>query len=176
MKSRDPEGLYAALNVSPDASQQEIKLAYTFLKQAYRKGVRSVKIGKVREAYGRLGTPAERKKYDAGKQSRLPRLRRPDGTTALNSAPLLAGLALMLLVVTAFVFGPAVRARFVTFDPGTRLYWKDTGRTLGTVIKLERDHLFAEGRRGSAYQIDMGSGGEPVWFAATDLALNCGRR
>ena len=173
MKRPDPEGLYAALNVSPDASQQEIRLAYTFLKQAYKSGNRSLKIGRVRQAYKTLGTPATRKRYDDGKRSPLARFTRPDGTTPLHSLPLLIGLLLATGGVTAFTLGPTVRAWFVTFDAGQQLYWKETGRPLGTVLQLAPDHEFAQGRRGRAYQIDLGAGNEPVWLPANDLARNC---
>jgi len=173
VKNRDPEGLYAALKVSPGASSQEIRLAYTFFKQAYKKGRRSANIGKIRLAYQTLGTPATRRRYDAGKQSRFAALTRSDGRSRLNSVPLLIALAVILAGATAYTLGPIVQARFVTFDAGESLYWTETGRPLGTVLELAEAHEFSDSRREPAYLIDLGAGGEPVWLPAHDLARNC---
>lgn len=173
MKNRDPNGLYAALNVSPGASQQEIRLAYTFLRQAYKDGRRSLDIGKIRLAHQTLGNPVERRRYDAGKPSRFARFARPDGTTHLNSVPLLIAMIAILVCVTAYTAGPFVQARFVTFDTGEDLYWKETGRPLGTVLEFAASRELSDGRRAPAYLIDMGTEADPIWFPALDLARNC---
>jgi len=173
MKHRDPNGLYAALNISPGAGAQEIRLAYVFLKEAYKKGQRSLDIGRIRLAYQTLGNPAERRRYDAGKRSRFARFTRPDGTTRLNSVPLLIALTVVMAGVTAYTLGPMIQARFVTFDVGDNLYWNELGQPLGTVLELAEAHEFSERGREPAYLIDMGAGTEPVWFPARDLARNC---
>ena len=173
MKHRDPKGLYAALNISPGAGAQEIRLAYVFLKEAYKKGQRSLDIGKIRQAHETLGNPAERRRYDAGKPSRFGRFTRPDGTTPLNSVPLLIALVVIVVGVTAYTLGPLVQARFVTFNVGDNLYWTEIGQPLGTVLEIAEAHEFSARGQESAYLIDMGAGNEPIWFPARDLARNC---
>ena len=157
----------------PGASPQEIRLAYMFLKEAYKKGQRSLEIGKIRQAYQTLGNPKERRRYDAGKPSRFSRFTRPDGTTPLNSIPLLLALVVIMVGVTAYTLGPMIQSRFVTFDVGDDLYWKETGQSLGTVLELAEAHEFSGRGRTAAYLIDLGAGNEPVWFPAHDLARNC---
>jgi hypothetical protein len=174
VKHRDPKGLYAALNISPGAGPQEIRLAYAFLKEAYKRGQRSLDIGKIRLAYQTLRSPAERRRYDAGKPSRFAGFTRPDGTTRLNSVPLLITLVVIMAGVTAYTLGPLIQAHFVTFDVGDDLYWNETGQPLGTVLELAEAHEFSDrGREEPAYLIDLGAGNEPVWFPARDLARNC---
>ena len=96
MRNRDPKGYYAALNISPGASQQEIRLAYTFLKQAY-KTRRKRRDPKVRQAYETLGDREQRKRYDEGRSSRVSLLTRRDGESRLHSVPLLVVALLVFL-------------------------------------------------------------------------------
>ena len=173
MKHRDPDGLYAALNINPQAGPKDIQTAYRKLKAAYKKGERSLNIGKIRLAYETLGNPTERSRYDAGKPSRFARFTRPDGTSRLDSVPLLIALVVILAGVTGYTLGPLIQARFVTFDVGDDLYWDETGQPLGTVLERAEAHEFSERGPESAYLIDLGAGNEPVWFPAFDLARNC---
>ena len=63
-------GHYATLNISPGASQDEIRLAYVMLKQVHAaKGKTPPPV--VREAYETLRNPTHRQRYDAGPASAL---------------------------------------------------------------------------------------------------------
>jgi curved DNA-binding protein CbpA len=170
VRNRDPKGHYAALNISPGASQQEIRLAYKFLKRAYQEGQKSLNLGKIQEAYETLSQPRQRKLYDPGPSSPLTR---PDGKSRLNSVPLLLTLLIVFVGVVAFAFGPAIRAHFMTFDVGADLYWKRTEKPLGVVLEHDAEHQFPDGLRASAYRIQLSSGEETVWLPALDLNRHC---
>jgi curved DNA-binding protein CbpA len=167
MSKRDPKGYYAVLNVSPDASRHEIRLAYGFLKQAYKDGRKKLDIGKIQAAYETLSDVDQRKDYDGGGSSG----RR--GPSRLHSVPLLATLLVVFLGVLAIAVGPAIKARFTTFEPGDELYWKRTGKPLGVVLSYEARHEFENGVLAAGYRIEIGPDQEPVWFAAQDLNRNC---
>ena len=176
MRNRDPRGFYAALNVSPDASREEIRLAYSFFKQAYKRGQRSLDISTIQLARETLDDPARRRDYDKSRSSGSGLLTRADGTSRLNSVRLLVVLAMLFVGVLAIALGPNIAARFVTFEAGTELYWKQTSKPLGSVLEYAAAHEFEDGRHSSAYRIQLVSGGEPVWFAAPDLNFNCRAR
>ena len=167
MKKRDPNGYYAALNISPDASQHEIRLAYEFLKQAYKDGRKNLNIGKIQSAYETLSDSQQRDLYDRGGASR------PGEKSRLHSVPLLVTLLLVFLGVLAFAVGPVVKAYFTTFDAGDELFWKRTGKPLGVVLAYDADHELESGAAMPAYQIEIRVGEEPVWFSAWDLNRNC---
>ena len=170
MQNRDPKGHYAALSISPGASQQEIRLAYKFLKRAYLEGQRSLNLSKIQEAYEILSQPEQRRVYDHGKTAQRGG---PGGKSRLHSVPLLLTMLLVFLGVIGFIFGSAIRANFVTFDAGDDLYWNNTKKPLGVVLEHDPDHRFPDGRQTRAYRIQLGSGEEPVWLPALDLNRNC---
>jgi hypothetical protein len=170
VKKRDPKGYYAALNISPDAGQQEIRLAYTFLKQAFKDGKRTLNIGLIQEAYETLSDSEQRDLYDRAGSPR------PDGKSRLHSVPLLVTLLLIFLGVLAFAVGPVIKAHFTTFDAGAELYWKRTGKPVGVILAYDPAHEFETGAATPAYQVEIRSGEEPVWFSAWDLNRNCERR
>ena len=172
MRNRDPQGHYAALNVHPDASDEEIQLAYQFLKRAHGERRGSVDIARVRAAYAQIGRREGRAFYDR-RSSRRPgrsvagRL----GATGVLSL-LLAALALVLL----WSFAPALRASLVHFTPGDELSLKTEGRPLGTVQRYEPDHVFHNGSRAPAYLVEPQPGAPAVWYPARDLARIARRR
>lgn len=167
MKNHDRKGYYAILNVSPDASQQEIRLAYELLKQARKRGRRNLDMDKIQSAYETLSDSEQREIYDRGGSSR------PDGKSRLHSVPLLVTLTLVFFGVLAFAVGPIITAHFTTFEAGDELYWKRTKKPLGTVLAYEPRHEFESGATMPAYQIEVSSGQDPVWFSARDLNRNC---
>lgn len=171
MKKRDPKGYYAVLNISPDAGQQEIRLAYTFLKQAFKDGKRKLNIGLIQAAYETLSDSERRDLYDRRGSSS-----RPDGKSRLHSVPLLVTLLLVFLGVLAFAVGPIIKAHFTTFDAGSDLVWKRTGKPVGVVRTYDPAHEFEGGAASPAYQIEIRPGEDPVWFAAWDLNRNCRAR
>jgi hypothetical protein len=167
VKKNDPKGYYAVLNISPGASQQEIRLAYELLKQARKGGRRNLDMGKIQSAYETLSDGQQRGLYDGGGSSR------PGGKSRLHSVPLLVTLLLAFLGVLAFALGPVIKAHFTTFDAGDELHWKRTGKPLGVVLAYDAEHEFESGAAMPAYQVEIRSGEEPVWFSAWDLNRNC---
>jgi len=165
MRNPDPNGHYAALNISPTATQQEIRLAYELLKQAY-KGRGKKLDAKIGAAYEVIGDPLRRKEY----VKECPR-----GTSRLNSVPLLVVLLVCLLGVAAFMFAPSVIANFITFETGDALYWKSTMKPLGVVLEYDASHRFEGDTRGPAYLIEA-TAGPPMWYPAGDLNRHCTRR
>jgi curved DNA-binding protein CbpA len=176
VRNPDPSGLYAALKVSPKASTQEIRLAHSLFKQAFKGGQRTLDIGTIRLAFETLGDPVSRRQYDTGSSSGSGLLARRDGRSRLNSLPLLVMLIVALLGIIGFALGPNLAARFVTFETGSELYWKATSKPLGSILEYAEAHTFEDGRNSSAYRIQLVSGGEPHWFPAPDLNLNCEAR
>jgi curved DNA-binding protein CbpA len=170
VKKPDRSGYYAVLHISPDASQQEIRLAYEFLKQAYKDGRKTLNIGKIQSAYETLKDSKQRDLYDRGGSSR------PGGRSRLQSVPLLVTLLLVFSGVLAFTVGPVIKSYFTTFDAGDELYWKRTGKPLGVVLAYDAEHESDSGVTAPGYQIEIRSGDEPVWFPALDLNRNCTAR
>jgi hypothetical protein len=165
VRNPDPNGYYAALNLKPEATQQEIRLAYELLKQAY-KGRGKKLDAKIRAAYEVLGDPQRRKEYVK---------ERPRGTSPLNSVPLLVVLLVCLLGVAAFLFAPSIMATFITFETGDNLHWKETMNPLGVVLEYDAAHRFDGGTPGPAYLIEP-TAGPPMWYPAGDLNRHCARR
>jgi len=165
----DPQGFYAALNVSPGASRQEIRLAYEMLKQARKSGNRRVDVGRIEAAYGVLGDQQRRRQYDGGRA----RSRKRSGPTWLHSIPLLLGLMVIFLGLLWVAFAPRIRGHLVSFDVGDELYWRSTHKALGAVVEVETRHEFAEGVQSPAYRVQPTSGAEPMWLPARDLNASC---
>jgi hypothetical protein len=162
----DPKGYYAALNLGPDATASEIRLAYNFMKQSYHEERRQMDIGKVRAAYEVLSDPRARRSYDDGSSQGR------NGAAWLKKisfrkvlVPVLAvGLAALLVML-----GPSLRAQFRSFDPGDEIYWSENDEPLGTVLQFEREHRFPTGATVPAFEILPASGEDPVWYPARDL-------
>ena len=67
MQKSDPLGYYAALNISPGASREEVRLAYRFLKKSYLETRnRKIDISKAQAAYEMLNDPKRKSAYDRG--------------------------------------------------------------------------------------------------------------
>lgn len=172
MAKVDPKGYYAALNVSPKACGQEIRLAYELLKQARKRGKRNLDMGKIEAAHEVLGDAQRRRQYDDGHRPS----RKRHGPSRLHSVPLLLALALMFLGALWIAFAPQVRGRLVSFDVGDDLYWRSTQKALGQVVDVEEQHEFPEGAALPAYHVQPASGAQPMWFPARDLNANCRAR
>ncbi|MFQ5669504.1 MAG: DnaJ domain-containing protein [Acidobacteriota bacterium] len=168
MASRDPRGYYAVLNVSPDASAEEIRLSYLFLKQSYQKGRRPVPIGKVQAAYETLSDIQRRAQYGARPRRAAPTIR-----TGFGSLRLLAVLAGVFLMVVLVVAGPRLKASLTHFTPGETLIWSESRRVLGTVTEYQADYSFSNGSRAPAYRIRPRGEGESLWYPARDLVRLC---
>jgi curved DNA-binding protein CbpA len=172
MKTQDSEGYYAALGVSRDATREEIHLAYHFLKKKYKAGDKKLPAGKIEAAHRTLANPERRRAYDAGPATRGGLLRRADGSSRLNSGPLLVGLTVGLAFALALVLAPSLRGKLVNFEQGDRLVWRKTGKPVGTVVVFEPGHEFPDSGARPAYQIRYGQA-EPIWLPATDVNAQC---
>ena len=179
MRDRDPLGYYAVLNVSPDASSVEIRLAYEILKQSYHSERKQLEISKIRSAYQTLSHPGGRKAYDSGHKSgangksAVAELKR---VVVTHRVPIAIGLLALGIVVLFTLVGPELRASFVDFDAGDELYWVDHNRPLGTVEAFEAQHKFPTGAVVPAYRVNPSEGGEPAWYPAHDLERHARRR
>jgi DnaJ-class molecular chaperone len=166
MGTRDPKGFYAALNVGPASSQMEIRLAYKFLKSAYRDGKRFTNIGKVRSAYVTLSDPKLRAQYDGHASADVPKQKRDPSRSRIDSIPMLIGTGLMF--AAAFALSTGVLSNWVTFRVGDDLVWKQTSKSLGQVIEVDQAHEFLEAPTQEAYKIQTKSG-IALWFPADEL-------
>ncbi len=170
MRDRDPLGYYAALNIGPDASRQEIRLAWEFVKNAP-----ASRQAKIREAYAVLIRPERRQLYDSGRMKGARPLVPRELRKHLNSVAVLAVLLLVFGTIILYGFGDDLRAGLTSFSPGDELAWND-GTPLGTVLAYEGDHVFPSGVRGAGYQVRPADGGEDVWYPASDLKRHGKRR
>lgn len=167
-KKSDREGHYAALNVSPEATQSEIRLAYEMSKQAHKaKGRRPPPA--VRAAYEVLSDAEARERYDAGPKPLFGFLKRPDGTSRLNSVPVLIGSVIVLIVTLGFMAGPEIRMHFTQYEVGDELYWKRNSKPFGVIEAYEEQHPFADGTRMAAYRVRSAKDEESSWHPAKDL-------
>ena len=174
MRNRDPKGYYAALNIGPQASQQEIRLGYELLKQASKQRGKSLD-EKVQVAYETLGDLQKRREYDPALSPRARRGQQTGGRSRLNSTSLLVVLVLVLVGILAFTLGPTVRAHFVIFDVGDQLVWRATSKPLGELVEFDAHHVFENGTVKPAYRIQP-TAGEPVWYPAGDLNRHCAQQ
>jgi curved DNA-binding protein CbpA len=171
MQNPDPDGFYAALKVSHDAEDDEIRLAYEMVKLARaRQGRRVPK--EIQAAFDVLGDKEKREAYGK-KRARAERKRNVN--VNLNSVPLLLSLLIIFVGIILFTMAPVIMAQFVSFEEGDSLYWKQTLKPLGVVRGYESEHLFDDGVRGPAYYIEH-TAGSTAWYAAGDLRRHCGRR
>jgi len=157
---------YAALNLSPDATAAEIRLAYTFIKQSYHEERRQVDIGKIRAAYEVLSDPRARRDYD--KDSAVGG-RGPAWLKSFSSRQVLVPLLGVAVLALLVIVGPDLGAQFRSFDPGDEIYWVENGESLGKVLKFDREHRFPSGAIVPAFEILPASGEEPIWYPARDL-------
>jgi DnaJ-class molecular chaperone len=168
MGTHDPKGFYKALNISPTASQTEIRLAYKFLKRAFKDGKRLTNIGKIQSAYQTLSDPKLRVQYDGHAHGRPHSVQAARRASRLHSIHLLVAATALCLAAMAIAFGPAITAGWASFNPGEQLVWKQTSQPLGEILSYEESHQFQEAPAQAAYEVKLGSG-LVQWFAATDL-------
>lgn len=165
---RDPKGYYQVLNLSPGASSAEVKLAYTFLKNAWRTN-RKLPRARIKEAYDCLTDPASRREYDS--PSRRGGGPGPEQLRLTGAVILLAAL----LGFGGFVFPGFLIPGPDAFEAGDRLVSAVGETSLGEILRSEAVHVFPGGRTGEAYLVRLSVGGER-WFPASDLERNYRRR
>ena len=165
--SRDPKGYYALLNLSPNASEAEVRLAYTFLKIAWGMN-RKLNRAKIKEAYDCLSDADRCLEYrTAGKKKR--------GSPGNRVYVFGGSLALVLFLVGAFVFPGFLIPAADPFRSGDRLLHAGDMAPLGEVVRMEAGHRFANGLAGNAYLIRMEDGTER-WFPTIDLERHYQKR
>jgi curved DNA-binding protein CbpA len=176
---QDPLGYYRILNVSPEASGAEIRLAYRLLKKSYHEERKQLAVSKIRAAFKTLSNPVTRRTYDnpdGGGRARNPaaglRGQRHGAKTIHIGLALLAVSSIVLLIMIS----PSLKTHFVSFEAGDELVWSETGEQLGSVVTFEAKHRFFGGSVAAAYQIDPTSGEAPVWYPARDLERYCHNR
>ena len=135
-------------------------------------GDKNLPVGRIEAAHRTLTDPVRRRAYDTGAAARGGLLRRADGSSRLNSVPLLAGLMLVLAFAMGLVLAPSLRGRFVNFEEGDRLVWRKTGKPVGTVVVFEPEHEFPESGTLPAYQIRYDQA-DPIWLPASDVNARC---
>lgn len=164
--TQDPLGYYKVLNVSPGANEAEIRLAYTFLKNAWQQN-RALPRARIREAFECLSDPRQKAAYDTGK------LGRGDHewlTAAIGSVVLAALVAFAGLVFPGFLLsGPQ------PYRSGDTLVRAADQGALGQIVRQEAVHRFPNGQTGSAYLVKHVDGTER-WYPAGDLERHYRRR
>ena len=169
--NKDVRGYYRALNVSADASAEEIRLAYEIIRQSYRERRAGISIALVTAAYDTLSDPARRKDYDQARGSGSRAAARVRG---LGAPAVVAALAVGLVIVLLITQGANIRQALISFEPGHVLYRRDSGSLVGTVMRRETDHRFVNGAVAHAYLVSLPHGGEE-WYPARDLERLCRR-
>ncbi len=162
MPASDARGYYKVLNLSPGASREEVKLAYSFLKLEAKKHGKRPQRG-VHEAYACLSDPRQKAAYD--------RWKRRSSTGPQRRIPILAGAFLVLLLVAAVVSPGFMLPGPAPHPAGTDLVAREGGARLGEVLRRETAHIFPNGKMGEAYLVRLENGSER-WFPASDLELH----
>jgi len=157
--ARDPLGYYRVLNLSPGANEAEIRLAYTFLKNAWQHD-RKIPRSRIKEAFDCLSDPSLKGAYDSGKRKRADR----DWVAVGVSAAILAAL----LLFAGLVFPGFLLPRPTPFASGSQLVRQKDQAPLGEIVRRDPAHRFPNGVSGSAYLVRFGDGSER-WYPTSDL-------
>jgi len=163
---RDPLGYYQVLKLSPGANEAEIRLAYTFLKNAWQHD-RKIPRSRIKEAYDCLSDPNLKGAYDAGKRSG------PDREWV--AAGVSAAILVSLLLFAGLVFPGFFLARPTPFEAGSLLVRQMDQTPLGEIVRRDPAHRFENGTSGSAYLVRFGDGSER-WYPTSDLENHYQRR
>jgi DnaJ-class molecular chaperone len=160
--AHDARGYYKVLNAEPGASQEELDLAYGFLKYEAEKDGKAPD-RKVQEAYDYLSDPAKKAAYDAS-GARV----RDASETSGKRMLIFVGILVVLLLFAGFVFPGFLRPSPSPFHSGDQLVRESTGESLGQVVRREESHRFPGNVVGPGYLVRLSSGAEH-WFPASDL-------
>lgn len=162
-------GYYRILRVAPDATEEQIQLAYEHLEEMAPER-RGASWTEIMRAYMVLMDKAARRAYDALDTAPRKRPRKQ----LLNDARLLAVCVVLIVAIVGFVWVPLYGDRFRTFSPGDRLVTV-SGRPFGTVVKSEERHIFPGASPAPAYLIETEPSRELRWFPAADIKGTCRR-
>jgi len=162
---RDPLGYYRVLNLSPGANEAEIRLAYTFLKNAWQRD-RKIPRSRIKEAYDCLSDPTLKASYDSGKRARAARGARGDRDwVAVGVA---GSIMVALLLFAGLIFPGFLLPGPAQFASGSLLVRQKDQAPLGEIVRREPAHLFPNGGSGSAYLVRFADGSEH-WYPSSDL-------
>ena len=161
---RDPKRYYEILNLQPGASRSEVRLAYTFLRNASRSNPR-LPLARIQEAYDFLSNQGHKAGYDAPPSSRRGPSYRAVGLAVVVALTAFGGL----------VFPGFLRLPPYPFVAGAHLVTRADEAPLGEVVRAEELHAFPNGFRDRAYLVKLPDGRER-WFPASDLERHYRRR
>lgn len=159
-KPRDLKAYYRLLKIAPDASPDEVRLAYAMA----RSTAEGTQLRRIEKAYEILRNPKRRAAYDKEGQKNLAPLK----------SPLTLGIALAALIgIFVWLWLPEISLRRKSFRAGQTLVEIRSGRTFGEVVRYDPGHSFPDGVTGPAYLVKMGTSGSERWFPAIDLQATC---
>jgi curved DNA-binding protein CbpA len=162
------------LGVSPNASPDEIRLAFVLLKRESQTSG-SPPLRDLQEAYQRLTEP-NRKDVSA----RAPQRTGPGADTLSRSSVsallILAGAFAALVVVLALYVYPMYGYRLKHFGPDSMLLEARTGRPFGTILEVQAAHAFPNGSVGPAYRLRLEPDGRESWLPQNDVHYLCQQR
>lgn len=167
---RDSRGFYKTLMLEPNASKEQIQLAYEMLCELPPSQLGPGR-GEVERAYAALIDQASRDAYDRLETLPPPK---PRARISLNDGRLLAACIALLVAILGFVWVPLYGSRFRSFSPGDRIQSAD-GRPFGTIVQTDDRHPFPGGGVSSAYLVEVSGTRELRWFPANDLKATCRR-
>lgn len=172
---RDSKGLYRLLGLTPEASEQQIQLAYEALLEAQPETWRGSK-AEVDRAYSILRNSNARRLYDYEETAPVPGsstvAARPARTKSrLDDVRVLAACFVLLVGILLFVWYPLYGNRLRSFSPGDRLVGLD-GAAFGLVVQAEEMHVFPNGTA-PAFLVEVAATGELRWYPASDIKAIC---
>jgi curved DNA-binding protein CbpA len=161
---------YAALlGVSPNASREEISLAFALKKHEGRTGGGPSE-RELRDAFQALTNPEARARLEQGGRAAAPMAR-----ARVSTLFLLAALLGVLAGAVGFFVWPIYGHHLRSFQPNDRLVEARTGKPFGTVLESSHQHTFRNGKSGPAYRVRLAENGAEEWLPATDVKFLCVR-
>ena len=167
---KDSKGYYRALGVAPQASDEEVHLAYALLKGSdeYSAGNGGLP-DEIDRAWAVLKSPPQRQIYDRTETASRKLIR---VKLNLDDPRLLTACAALLVGLLVFVWVPLYGSRFRSFTPGD-LLTDLKGSPFGTVVRSEARHHFANGIFAEAYLIQSARSDELRWYPVGDIQGVC---
>jgi len=168
VRHRDSQRFYKALGVQPDATPEQIQLAFEALEESTPQAAPAWQ--RISRAYEVLKHPESRRLYDRV-ETKPEVVRRRLFTFSLNDVRLLVVCGVLLVGILGFVWVPLYGSRLRSFSPGDALVTVK-GDPFGTVVRSEDIHRFPGGSTSAAYLIQLGSG-ELRWYPMNDIKASC---
>ena len=170
---RDSKGYYRLFGLQPDATEDQIQLAYEALEEMPIVE-RGASWSDITRAYSVLMEPGARRAYDHVETrpgTLPPRVYRRRQFT-LNDTRLLAACCVLLVGILGFVWYPLYGSRFRSFSAGDALVTTQ-GAPFGKVVQSVEAHSFPAGGSSPAYLIELNGTRELRWFPMSDIKSSC---